>query len=411
MSRQLTDWLSNYLELTEDGEPPYLFKLWSGISTIAACLQRKCFMTWKTEIYPNMYVVIVGPSGCRKGTAMGPCLDLLYDTNVPLAAESITREALIQRLKKTTSNTPGPDGMAVLHSSITIFSPELAVFIGQNNPTLISSLTDWYDCRKKWTYETKNMGTDFIQGVWVNLIGATTPSLLQNTLPRDAIGGGLTSRIIFVYGDKKSKLNPCPIWGEWHWALREKLLADLESIVAMSGQFTINKDYTDLYMDWYITQSKKPAIRDPNFAPYLERRPTHLRKLSMIMSASRSDELQLTTQDFERALAILEDTERRMACVFQGYGRDKSAELFPPLTRLIRMEGPITFGKIIAYFHLDSNREELQQMVTALCQMDPPFAKMKWIVDKNTGEKDMLISCIDDPQSESHYGTLLGDLE
>jgi len=114
-----------------------------------------------------MYIVLVGPSGkCRKGTAMGFGMKFLREMGIKMAAESTTREALCRDLKQ--SNDTKVDistGDLQLHSSLTIYSQELTVFLGYNNQALMSDLTDWYDCRDAWTYRTKNQGTDDIVGV------------------------------------------------------------------------------------------------------------------------------------------------------------------------------------------------------------------------------------------------------
>ena len=206
--RLIPDWIDGFLEYTSNSEPPASYKLWTAISILSAVMQRKVFLEWgPLTFYPNMYVVLVGPSGkCRKGTAMSFAEDFLLDMDqVHLAAESITREALIRTLSETTDNVEIAPGNLQFHSSLTIFAPELTVFLGYNNFQLMSDITDWYDCRRKWTYRTKNMGTDVIDGVYVSLFGATTPELIRTTLPLDAIGGGLTSRMIFVYEPNKGK--------------------------------------------------------------------------------------------------------------------------------------------------------------------------------------------------------------
>ena len=130
MARQLIDWIDGYLKYTDNSEPPQMFRLWCAISVIASVLQRKCRLEWGTiTFYPNMYVVLVAPSGkARKGTAMGPALDFLEDLNIKLAAEAITREALIRELANANSTDPDIEsGSIEFHSSMTIFSPELTV--------------------------------------------------------------------------------------------------------------------------------------------------------------------------------------------------------------------------------------------------------------------------------------------
>jgi hypothetical protein len=140
-----------------------------------------------------MYVILVGPSGrARKGVAIGIGKDMLNTTGITMTSESITREALIRCMKGAMTNYNTPEGKVLFHSSITCFSEELSVFLGQNNISFLSNLTDWYDSKDKWTYETKGAGTDQLQGLCFNLLGATAPDWLQSMLPQEAVGGGFS---------------------------------------------------------------------------------------------------------------------------------------------------------------------------------------------------------------------------
>jgi hypothetical protein len=346
MSRSNKDWITSFKDYTANSEPPDLYKEWVAISVIASALQRKCYLEWgPLTFYPNMYVVLVGPSGkCRKGTAMGPGYKFLRDIGSNLAAEAITREALIRELKNCSATHIDPvDSSVSMHASLTIFSPELTVFLGYNNLQLMSDLTDWYDCRDRWTYRTKNMGTDEIVGVWVNLIGATTPELIQSTLPRDAIGGGLSSRIIFVYEEKKGKIVPAPFLTDKEVALREGLLSDLERIGMMSGTFKVDQDFVDLWIEWYTAQEDNPPFDDQRFAGYFERRPNHVLKLSMILSASEGDSQILTKKILERAIDVLTRTEKKMPYTFSGYGKSEISEVMSRVMAFIANAGETTF--------------------------------------------------------------------
>ena len=334
MSRRVDDWITGYLKYTDHSEPPRLYREWVAIALIAASLQRKCYLRWGTAgvFYPNMYIVLVGPSGkCRKGTAMGTGASFLRELGIKMAAEAITREALIRELKNSTEYLQRKDGKIVTHASLTIYSQELTVFLGYDNKQLISDLTDWFDCRDNWTYRTKNMGTDEIIGVWVNLIGATTPHLIQSALPQDAIGGGLASRVIFVYEEDKGKLVPAPFLNVDDQKLRKDLLADLEDIYTTNGMFLVSEEFVDEWVKWYTAQDKKPPFVDPNFAGYNSRRATHVLKLCMILSASEnclSDEgdLKVSKDILLRAIDLLERTEVKMPRTFMGRG---SAQISP----------------------------------------------------------------------------------
>lgn len=393
-SRQLDDWIDSFLEFTDNSEPPESFRLWTAISCIAACLKRKCRLDWGTlTFYPNMYIVLVAPSGaCRKGTAMTPGFNMLTDIGIKLAAEATTREALIRTLKKATDNTLNSyDGTMESHASLTIYSQELTVFLGYNNQQLMSDLTDWYDCRSRWHYSTKDERlADNIVNVWVNLFGATTPSLIQSTLPQDAIGGGLTSRIIFVYENKKGKRVAEPFLSERQVELYPKLIHDLEKIHMMSGKFKFTDGFLNRYVDWYNKSDDNRPFHDDRLAGYIERRPNHLLKLTMIMNASRSDDMILTELDFERARIILNETEKKMTQVFSGVGKNPLATVVRRALILIGTKGKMTYDELYNHLADDVDAYTFDKVLAAL-DMNENIQ-----INRMGGKKTTTITFVDD---------------
>jgi hypothetical protein len=372
MRRELPSWIDGFVEYTENTEPAYLFRKWVGIAVVAAALRRKGYLEWGlTNFYPNMYIVLVGPPGSRKGTAMGPGAYFLRYLGIPVAAEAITREALIKELKNSIESVQDPKtGQLLMHSSLTVFSPELTVFLGYNNVQLMADLADWYDCADSWTYRTKNVGTDQITGVYVNLLGATTPEMLQTTMPRDAIGGGLTSRMIFVYESKKGKICPLPLLEEKHIELEEKLKHDIEAISLLTGTFKITEEFVDLWVPWYTDQEENPPFKDDRFAGYFNRRPSHALKLSMIMSAARSNKLVMEKCDLESAIELLEATEKKMVRAFGGIGQTKLASVMEKILQTIRIKGRIELTELQRMYYYDADNEELSKILGTLSASD-----------------------------------------
>lgn len=373
--RKLPNWLDAYMQYTEDSEPPVLFRKWCAVSVIAAALQRKCRLPWgMVNFYPNLYIVLVAPAGrARKGTAMTPARSFIDAMGIPRAAEAVTREALIRIIKEAETVTQSDSSAKppYIHSSVTVFSPELTVFLGYNNIQLMSDLTDWFDCANSWTYRTKHEGTDDIKGIFLNLLGATTPDLLRSTLPLDAIGGGLTSRIIFVYEEKKGKTVPYPFESPETRERGTILRYDIELIHQLKGDFKVDKSFLNAWGDWYIAQEGKTPFK--GFCPhaldgYIERRPTQVLKLSMIMSAAKGSSMILTEQDLREAIQLLEETEVKMPKTFGGIGAADNAPLTYKLLEYIDKEG-VSLREITKHFLFDGSLEEitsaLQTMVAA----------------------------------------------
>lgn len=350
-----------------------MYHTWTAISVIAACMRRKTKLEWGTiNVYPNLYIVLVGPPGrCRKGTAMSVGESFLKELGIKLSSSSITREALIHQLKTSSDTHIDASGRMYLHSSLTIFSKELTVFLGYNNIQLMMDLTDWFDCSDSWEYRTKNMGTDDITGVWVNLIGATTPALLNSTLPPDAIGGGLTSRMIFVYESNKDHTELAPFLTPEEKELGTRLLIDLEQISMMQGNFQCSDSFIDVYTKWYYkADNSPPPFDDHRFAPYFERKPTHLWKLSMIMNASRCGDMVLTDEDFLRALDILERTERNMPHTFAGYGKNREADTLNRVMAIVGSRKEISIAELQRMTYLDADSRTLAAITATLMEMN-----------------------------------------
>ena len=301
------------------------------------------------RFYPNMYVVLVGPSGSR---------------GLKLASEAITREALIRELN-TSSLTVADNvtGKITMHSSLTIFSGELTVFLGYQNKQLMSDLTDWYDCRDRWTYRTKLSGTDEIIGVWVNLIGGTTPELIQASMPLEAIGGGLTSRMIFIFEHRKEKREAVPM-GDLE--LRRQLFHDMEIIFTLRGEYKYREDFLTKYSEWYLTENE-PPFTDHYFSGYCERRANHILKLSMICNASRSSgDMVLNAEDFFRAKKLLEMAEVKMPFVFRGVGKNVLADVTERLLGLMAANKRMELSDVMNRFYKDVDRQSLHGVIATL---------------------------------------------
>lgn len=371
--RELPNWIDGFMLYTENTEPPRLFRKWTALSIIAAALQRKVRMEWGTSLifYPNLYVVLVGKSATGKGTAMNPGLDLIRDLGtIRIAANATSLQALIRRLKETNlTDVDMITGKTNFHSSMTIYSKEFTVFLGYHNRELMAALCDWYDCDNKWSYDTISRSTEEIIGVWVNLIGGTTPDLIQSSLPIESIGGGLTSRIIFVYADKKDKIVPLPMQSTKDLQLYDILLQDLEKISMLSGVFKHTEGFSSAWHDFCYSSEENPPFYNPKFDGYLGRRRTHVMKLSMIMSAARgTHDLVVTRDDFEAALRILVEVEQLMPLVFRGVGRSGTSQMMSKVITYITglKENTVPMFKLARIFSDDIDDYELRRILTTL---------------------------------------------
>lgn len=369
MARNFDDWLEMYLKYSQNSEPPRLYHIWTGLVAIASVLQRKVWLNWGYEdIYPNMYVVLVGPPGGRKGTAMKIAKPFMHDLDISLSSDSLgSIQSLYKELMDATQ-TAKIGNKIIEHRSLSVWSEELQVFLTDNDPRLIANLTDLYDCPKNWKYTTLKRGHEDVSNCWLNIFGAITPSLLQYRLSQDAVGGGLISRIIFVVGYGRDKRCPITFLSAEEDELRMKLLDDLADIKLLSGPFKPTQKFIEEYTKWYMGTSATAGVNNDKFVGYNNRRALHLRKLCMLLSASQNDQMKLTKKHFDMALYILKHTEAQMPNAFYGIGRGMHSGVLTDVMRYIQDHKSVNFPELLKRFQLDALPNEMETYLSLLEQ-------------------------------------------
>lgn len=374
MARLCEDWITSYMKMTNNSEPPQLFRLWTAIGTLAAALGRRVWFDWGDNVYTNMYIILVGKAGTRKGTAMRPGERLLRSLGAPLAAEAMTFEAMLKRLAMNAAASSGAqtpiEQQAQATSSLTVFAEEWTVFVGYGNLAMISGLCNLYDCKDVWSYETKNSGIFNLRNVWLHMVGGTTPALIRSSLPQETIGGGLTRRTIFVYGEGIEKVVIVPIRTKEEKELEDKLLHDLQDMQSLSGPFSYTKGFIQAYADWRTAHERSQLFLDTILESYRTTRPMHLLKLCLVLCVSRSNSMELEQQDFVRATKILARTEKNMLRAFSGVGRNPLSATLNEVMRFIQMRHTVTRKELMRTFWQDALPEELEAMIQSLAMQE-----------------------------------------
>jgi len=378
MSRELRNWIDSYVQYTDNTESPLIYHIWCSLSVIAGALQRRVYLKWGLGqvIYPNLYTVLIGPSGrTRKGVAIGIAKEFLKAVpHVTVTPESSSgRQAMILAMKRALRNfnDPSKNNKIEFHCAVTAFSEELAVFLGQGDIAYLSNLTDWYDSKDDWEYETVGRGKDSLQGLCLNLLGGTAPDWIQSMIPQEALGGGFTSRIIFVVEEHKRKIVPEHTVTKEEYDLHAKLSRDLERIALLAGEITFSPTAKNLYVNWYIGEDIKMAnkempINDHRFAGYCERRATHLRKLMIICSVARGDSLVIEDEDFVAALKLLKGAEENMHKTFGGLGKARNSDQLEQIINYMKEVRISTREVVMRKFYRDIDLDTFMKIEETL---------------------------------------------
>jgi hypothetical protein len=318
-----TNFLTGFAKLCTGTEIPPLFAAWSGISGISCALGRRCWVDMGTfQIYPNMYIVLVGGSGrVRKSTTITMVERLIrkLEPKPNLIAQKITPEALIdsmklyvhvQKEKQILEFADRCEGFVIVD--------ELSNFLNKNTyeAGLASLLIPFYDCKDDWDYKTKGGGTTHLTNTCLGLLGASTPDWITNAIPETAVGGGLTSRIIFIYVKDPAPPVPRPTWGKEKVELQESLQRALQRIACLEGEFKLDSEAIELYDKEYRSfRTSKDALRwseDPALTGYASRRHLHYTKVAMVFSASERADRVITARHLDGAITLIRQSEATM---------------------------------------------------------------------------------------------------
>jgi hypothetical protein len=220
---------------------------------------------------------------------------------------------------------------------------------------MINLLIELWDGKKTYEKITKMSGNDIIEAPWINLQAGTTPHWIADNMPTAMIGGGLSSRCIFVYGDTKERYIAYvdEQVGKGDLEMRANLIHDLEQISMLTGRFKIDAEARAWGKDWYERYWRDAVSRmdDQMAEGYAARKQTHLHKVAMVLSASRDDSLTITSLDLQLANQMLEDLEKDMHRIFSRMGRSEDSLQAERFIEFVRRKGSIPYDQAYRMIH------------------------------------------------------------
>ena len=356
--RALKDWIKSYCEYTHDTESHPLFNKWVAYSIISAALRKKVrFELGRIPIYPNLYVVLVAEPGvARKSQAISYGKGIMRSIpDIHVTPDAVTREALLEEFAAVAVDDTLPSGDILRHASLSIVSTEFETFLGQKaeNTKMLVLLTEFFDCGDEpFKYRTKTRGETIVPSLYLSILGATTPESLASSLPVIAIGGGLTSRIIFVYAKGRGKKVAIPVITPEMHRIKELLIKDLFHITRIAGTYRFNKEAEQEWTKWYENidvEDTNRLCQDPSFNGWYSRKHVFVCKMCQINAAARSDStMTITPKILHDSIQDLEEVEVSMGKVFSAIGRSTVTAEVDTVLNLVRQHRLISEKKLLS---------------------------------------------------------------
>lgn len=380
-ARRLPNWLLAYRDYTTGTESPEIYHLWSGISTICAAAQRKIYWDFDYFItHSNMYIVLVGPSGVRKSSALKLSKNIAkgvqnYGHKINFSTNAGSAAGIVQQFGKLSNQD---------HQSLTVISSEFGTLVRASDTDMVLFLTDIYDCDPGWDKQTVGRGLELIESPWFNLLGATTPDWMMENLGKLSIEGGFVRRVLFIYAEDYD-LVAYPKMTDVQKKLKQDLTHDLAVITQLKGTFDfLDDEAREFFKVWYEDKSRLKIASDSRLRGYMEVKAEHVKKVAMALSLSEGNSLRVSTTHLKMALGMLGEIEQGMTKALGAVGKNPFNSDMERITTQVTTARSIPYKKLFALNVFALEKEQFDKCLITLQDLGRVFIVNGNVVSPDT---------------------------
>src|SRR3990167_910144 len=362
------------LDSTKEYEAPRRFYYWAALSAISAILKDRVWFDMGNayKIYPNIYVLLYGPSGVRKGPAVALAESIVIkvdNTRVINGRASI--EAIIKDLGTfTTREKKEP----IKDSCGFVVASELSSSL-ISNPSAMDIMTNLYDRiynEGEWKYKLKVGESHTLNKPTITWLSASNEALFKDFLPEKNIYGGLIGRMFMIAENKPNRINSLMFDPNIVPDL-DKMAEALMPLTKLNGQFTMSVELRHEVDRWYNRFAKEisPSLHDET--GFVSRILDFIIKACMLVSSGRRGDLTIIESDFLEAIDIIEPLivpTKRAASILKKTDASLQEKRGLVLNYLSnRPAYTCTRKDILKSLNLRLDHEDLDRIVSLMLQM------------------------------------------
>lgn len=333
-------WLGDYLELHAGMEVPLAWHFWSAVCAVGAtCKRNYVFDCGSFEIYPHHYVMIVGPSGEKKSSAISQAARMLDAVNYELQTwgdmqlpprnvgvyvhkgrgspegfsdEIAISEELALHRKTGLVHTTGRE-----QSTGIIVNSEVVSILGKDQPgsaRWIELLTTLYT-ENDWDETLRGRKKKYYRDIAVSALFGSTMEWLRTSCTPSSFEGGWMARVVYVERQSSHRVFPTPDIVD-PVRVRELARELAELGIPAATEMTFSREAKAYHHDWYISNQR---MRHQSWIMngWYNRKDAHLRKLCMVLALTdRPRTTQIEVRHIELALKLFAIEEEHLPRAF-----------------------------------------------------------------------------------------------
>jgi hypothetical protein len=326
--------LRDYLFFNECNEAHTNYHVWSAFVALASTVGRRVWIDYGHQwIYPNIYVVLVGPAGNRKSTAMFLSKDMMRQIgDTHFAAQLESREGLI---KQMSSNEIAylVNGQPKTYMPMTVCVGELKDFLGVSLQNMISFTVAVWD-QDYYDYKTRNKEDIIITNPFLCILACDTPEWITRHLRDDVLSGGFSRRNLFVFETTKARRVPFPKVTPEQKDAWDRCVQHGRRLKGVVGQFLWAPNAKAFFEKWYLEMEE---TKDISLQGYYDSKHVLVLKISMLVALSEGTSLMIEEAHLRTALDLLGSVEKKLPQVFQGIGRNELTQVTNKMIQVLEM--------------------------------------------------------------------------
>lgn len=393
--------------------------LFAGLLTVTgAMLGRRVWIWQASNIYPNIYSVIIGKSAkARKTTAANYSEQLLkkVDKHVIFSSGISTTQGLIGLLQLPSESEIKEYQEAQAEADNELEEPSMNDKIARYMALEFQDRLEYEGFRLLY-YERefsrllkktkKDYSSDFVETLQeaydmkdeldnhsftnpisaekpcISVISTTTFGKLQRHLENEEIEGGFANRFMYFIGDRKP---PKPRPPKPDKALLTELMSELNEIRQKWNhtEFTMTKEaekiWDEFYCKDYETESATAIIDHIS-----SRFTTHAIKLALIFAATENDKPFITAKQVKTGIDIVEYLRKCAIEIFALQGGSKYSKIERLITDFLKKSRSATVTKIWRHVRKEmsgTTTKEIQNTLNSLQKMEAVRKKQETFKD------------------------------
>lgn len=304
-------WLRRYMAYSKTSESPMMFHLACGVAGLSHILgSSRWWQVHNDRILPPTSVFLVSPAGItRRGNAVRSITRILKMAEASVIQDTATMEGLLTYVSK--------------HPHSVIISEEAAMLFSKKEYMrgIVEFMCRYIDCDEAGIEQLLKKGKLRIPNPIGSGIFGCAPDWLPD-MPTGVTGGGLMSRLWSIYESTKERSLPFPFAGrkdaERSDRAREALVEEMLAIRELPGGPLRFKGATKArYTAFYEANDREGKRAPAKIVHWYGRKPAHLMRLLMTLTASSHRPPVVDGDLFDRAVSLMSMVEERMVHVYE----------------------------------------------------------------------------------------------